>query len=263
MKYLLVFFIFIHFLSFSQTSVKPGNIMKVIVQTPTPKLESSIEFYKKLNFKQLPKPVSTDPLQLNNEFFTDGKMIVEINPDKTARAGLKLFKKSWAAEIPKLEALTKVFKTKGGYMLYDPSGIVLYLVESEFKIDFTPADSAFSHLGNYQGLTVESADIAKAFTIYEILGFQKNMGDAAKGFVGLQSEDNFAVTLLAPLMCPHLFFNPSVTYFNGKNNPAVIKKIRELNIPITEEIGVFNKEAVVDNVIIRDPGGFGFFIFND
>lgn len=46
-------------------------------------------------------------------------------------------------------------------------------------------------------------------------------------------------------------------------NLAVIKKIRELNIPIVEEISTFNKEGIVDNIIIRDPGGYGFFIFSD
>lgn len=48
-----------------------------------------------------------------------------------------------------------------------------------------------------------------------------------------------------------------------KSNLAIIQKIRDLQIPITEEITHFNKEGIVDNIIIRDPGGLGFFIFND
>lgn len=254
--------------TFAQTNEKNDkNPMKVIVQTPTPKLENSIDFYQKLAFKQLAKPATSasDPeaAKIETVLFTDGKLIIEVNSDRKARAGIKLYKKSWATEITKLEAITKVFKTKEGYLLYDPSGIAIYLVESEFKVDFSPADSSFSHLGNYQGITVESADITKAFAIYEMLGFKKSMGDAAKGFVGMESPDNFTVTLLAPLNCPHLFFNPSISYFNGKNNTAVIKKIRDLNIPITEEITGFSKTGTVDNIIIRDPGGFGFFLFND
>ena len=43
----------------------------------------------------------------------------------------------------------------------------------------------------------------------------------------------------------------------------VIGKVRELGIPIAEEITHFNKEGLVDNIIIRDPGGYGFFIFSD
>jgi len=54
-----------------------------------------------------------------------------------------------------------------------------------------------------------------------------------------------------------------LTYFNGKQNLEVIEKIRNNAIPITEEITHFNKEGIVDNIIIRDPGGYGFFIFSD
>ena len=74
---------------------------------------------------------------------------------------------------------------------------------------------------------------------------------------------DFTITLMKPMTCPHLFFNPSMTYFNGKKNLSIIEKIRQLNIPIAEEITHFNNEGIADNMIIRDPGGYGFFIFND
>jgi len=54
-----------------------------------------------------------------------------------------------------------------------------------------------------------------------------------------------------------------LTYFNGKQNLKVIEQIRNNGISITEEITHFNKEGIVDNIIIRDPGGYGFFIFSD
>jgi len=68
---------------------------------------------------------------------------------------------------------------------------------------------------------------------------------------------------MQPYSCPHLFFNPSMTFFNGKENLQIIERIRNLDIPITEEIREFNKEGIADNIIIRDPGGYGFFIFSD
>jgi hypothetical protein len=68
---------------------------------------------------------------------------------------------------------------------------------------------------------------------------------------------------MKPQTCPHLFFNPSLNFFNGEDNISIISKIRSLDIPITEEITHFNKENKVDNIIIRDPGGYGFFLFND
>ena len=58
-------------------------------------------------------------------------------------------------------------------------------------------------------------------------------------------------------------YNPSLTYFNGGKNLPVNAAIREAGIPITEEITHFNEDGIVDNVILRDPGGYGFYIFND
>ena len=52
-------------------------------------------------------------------------------------------------------------------------------------------------------------------------------------------------------------------YFNGKNNLEIIEKIRSEGIEFTQEITEFNKEGIVDNVILRDPGGYGFFLFSD
>lgn len=43
----------------------------------------------------------------------------------------------------------------------------------------------------------------------------------------------------------------------------MIEAVRKAGIPITEEITHFNSEGIVDNIIIRDPGGYGFYVFND
>ncbi|MCE9540241.1 MAG: hypothetical protein K8R85_13645 [Bacteroidetes bacterium] len=229
--------------------------MKIIIHTPTNKLENSYSFYEKLGFKVISKE--------NPMIVTDGKAIIEMNPDRFAREGIKLFKKSWAQEVLKLKDLTALIPLPNGFLFFDPSGVAIYLIESDFNFKFNTSDSSFSSLGNFAGLTLETADIKRSFTIYEILGFTKNMGAVEKGFVGLIGADDFNIVLMNPLQSPHLFHNPSLTYFNGKNNLAIIKKIRELNIPITEEISSFNKEGIVDNIIIKDPGGYGFFIFSD
>ena len=74
---------------------------------------------------------------------------------------------------------------------------------------------------------------------------------------------DFVSRIFAPNACPHLFFNPSLTYFNSGKNLEVVEKLRKADVPILEEITAFNPEGKVDNVILRDPGGFGFFVFND
>lgn len=58
-----------------------------VIQTCTGDLLTSKNFYQKLDFKLLSENEPT--------LFTDGKMLLEINPDNFARTGLKLYQKNW------------------------------------------------------------------------------------------------------------------------------------------------------------------------
>lgn len=227
--------------------------MHVTIHTPTNGIQHSLDFYQSLGYRQISeKPV----------LFTDGKALVEINRDRFARAGIKLYQESWHGAIGVLEMVTHVTKTPEGYLLTDPSGVYIYLAEQVLDIDFAPAETGYGILGNFAGLSLETADMNRSVSVYQAIGFRNAGGSPEAGFVTL-SHEHFGISLMRPLSCPHLFFNPSMTYFNAGNNLAVIAKIREAGIPIAEEITHFNKEGIVDNVIIRDPGGYGFFIFND
>ncbi|MCH6234988.1 VOC family protein [Cognataquiflexum rubidum] len=227
--------------------------MQALIQTPTPYLEASIDFYSKLGFKQ----ISETPL-----IFSDGKASLEINPNRYARAGLRFFKDSWSLEISKLKPIAEIHPTKDGHLLADPSGVWIFLVDGKPGFDLHEEELSFSTLGNYMGISLESTDAKKSFEIYQILGFQLAFGSVDSGYFSM-TANGFSISIMKPNSCPHLFFNPSLTYFNGKNNMNIIAKIRSLEIPITEEITYFNKEGIVDNIIIKDPGGLGFFIFND
>lgn len=228
--------------------------MNTIIQTPTNDLAKSVDFYKKLQFTILS--------EADTVLLTDGNVMIEINPDRFARAGVKLYKDSWAKEVYNLKNYTTVLKNEQGYLLSDPSGTWIYLLESEApSLDHRQAKP--SVLGNFAGLSLETVDMQRAVEIWQLLGFPKSMGSMEQGWLSFKNADNVTVSIMKPNACPHLFFNPSLTYFNGKENPDIIQKVRDLSIPISEEITAFNKEGMVDNIIIRDPGGYGFFIFND
>ena len=226
------------------------------IQTPTPDLASSIDFYQRLGFAVLQKD--------GPAIVTDGKAVIEINSERTARAGIKLYRPTWPKQvIDELEALTAVLKTSNGYLFNDPSGTRVYLIESEeMEAPAIPANVP-AILGNYMGVSLEMVDIPKSIALYETLGFTLVMGGPDQNFMVYANADGLAVSFMRPNTCPHLFFNPSLTYFNSGQNLPIIASIREAGIPITEEITQFNEEGLVDNVIIRDPGGLGFFIFND
>lgn len=227
--------------------------MHSFIHTPTNKLENSLDFYNRLNFEMISEKEPT--------LFTDGKVVIEVNPDRFARAGVKLFKTDWSDAVKALEKLTTVTKIDDGYLLGDGNGVWIYLIEGSPPQGVDISQARPSVLGNNAGLSLETTDFEKSGKIWETVGFVKSK---QQGWVVFKNQDDLMVSLMPPNSCPHLFFNPSLTFFNGKtNNPVVIQKVRDLGIPITQEITYFNKEGIVDNIIIRDPGGYGFFVFND
>jgi predicted lactoylglutathione lyase len=229
--------------------------MPSTLHTPTNKLSESLTFYKKLGFTLVNE---SEPCLVS-----DGTALIEINPDRYARAGMKLYRPSWKDTVTQLQNYTHVTPTDNGFLLNDSSGTRIYLVEEEVILPANWKSAPASTLGNCAGLTLETADMETSVNIWKTLGFTNVQGTIEQGWILLINDEGTGVSLMPPNKCPHLFFNPSLSYFNGKDNLKVIDQIRKLNIPITEEITYFNKEGVVDNIIIRDPGGFGFFLFSD
>jgi predicted lactoylglutathione lyase len=229
--------------------------MHTLIQTPTPSLQTSLDFYTKLGFKVLSKEHPT--------LVGDEQVVIEINEDRYARAGIKLFSPTWESMVKELKTHSAIQKIEGGYLSSDPSGVWVYLIESTANPEVDLPQNQRSVLGNYAGISLESISIPRSMEFWKILGFSKNSGDEKQGWVSLVDENGMGLSIMNPNSCPHLFFNPSFTYFNGRNNPAIIQKIRDLGIPITEEITHFNPGGEVENIIIRDPGGFGIFLFND
>jgi predicted lactoylglutathione lyase len=223
-----------------------------IIQVPTPNLDTSLNFYKKLGFH-------TQYINQNVLLSGGNKLEILIDTKRFSRVGLRFYRKDWSDFLTSNDF--KHTKNEEGFLIISPGGCPVYLIENN------PLDAAanFPDIipGNYMGLSIETNDMTRSLAFWEAFGFQQNAGNLEHGWASLIDDKGFGISLMQYHACPHLFFNPSLTFFNGKNNPDIIKKIRDLDIPITEEITVFNEHKVVDNIIIQDPSGLGFFIFND
>ena len=226
-----------------------------IIQTPTGDLAASKTYYKKLNFTLLSEDSPT--------LFTDGKMMIEINPDRYARVGLKLYKKDWQEELVVLKNNTTIIDIEGGHLVSDPNGVKVYLMDGEMKGNYKIAGESKAMPGNFAGLSIEAVNVIKTLEFWKVLGYKKTMGGIEQGWIAFENDSSIGISVMKPLVCPHLFFNPGLTFFNAGKNEPIIQKIRVAGIPIAEEITHFNKEGIVDNIIICDPGGLGFFVFND
>lgn len=221
--------------------------MQFIYQTPTPNLSDSVAFFKKAGWEQVDHE--------NQLIFRDKNQIVRINSGVHVRPGLVVF----ASDEEKRPGIFQ--KVGEDWIASCPSNIWVYWEKETREI---PIGDQNSILGNPAGLTIETLNMTESLKFYTQLGFTVSGGDASHGFVSMQHESGFGLTLLQAGMCPHLFLNPSISYFNGKEgNPKVIEKIRQEGLTILQEVDHFNEQKIVDNLILREPGGMGFFIFND
>lgn len=222
-----------------------------LIHTPAPNLAASESFYSRLGFSKL---------EAHLNIWQSDACLLELNTDNYARAGIKIFADNWSNIIESLEKLTSIYPITNGYLCFAPSGTAVYLIDQQHTF---PLGTKPSVLGKYAGLSLESINLEAATQFWQALGLDLKYGSPEKGWLTLVHTNGLSISLMKPLTCPHLFFNPSLTYFNGKNNLGIIAKIRQAGLPIAQEITAFNAEKLVDNVILRDPGGYGFFVFND
>ena len=219
---------------------------QLFFETPAMNLERSKTFFSKVGWHAF---------SINeNSFFTDGVGVFRLNTNPQSRVGFVIRNNDSSLPPP-------IFKEmKDSWRAICPSGVNITW-ENGNLLDFEKATNSI--LGNNQGLTIESIDLPKSIDFYTQLGFEA-MDDGSQGYVTLKHSSGFTLTLLKSGMCPHSFCNPSLSFFNGKEgNQLVLEKIRAAGLEIYEEVTYFNPEGLVDNVILREPGGFGFFIFND
>ncbi len=226
--------------------------MKTIIQTPTPNFEESRNFYEKIGFE-----IHTSS---DKTFVYSNGITIELNKDRFSRAGIKCFGTNWEAFLSDNGLSDKATKMKNGYLITSPAGCCVYL---EDAIEHLPQSDTKPLIGTYGGFSLETNQIEESIGFWENFGYKQTMGNLEHGWEALSNEEGFSISLMKHQCCPHLFFNPSVSFFNGKENMTIIEGVRTANIDITEEISHFNPDGIVDNIIIRDPGGLGFFIFSD
>ena len=227
--------------------------MQLFYQTPTPELKKSTNHFSNLGFKIYEVE--------NGAIAYDAQCRFWIDTAATTRPGLCMIKEDWTTEKSEIEKLVKIVEKEGSYFFADPSGCWVELRQgAKLALDTNEVKCV---LGNFAGLSLEMIDIGLSAKIWTSLGFEHKMGAVEKGWISYEDEYGNGMSLMAPFACPHLFLNPSLTYFNGADNLAIIQNIRDRQIPIMEEVTVFNKKGIVDNVILREPGGYGFFIFSD
>lgn len=195
--------------------------MKLTLQTPTADLNQSIVFYEKLGFE-----IQT----LGSRIVAlDAQNCIEINPERTARVCIQLHQSNWNKTLLELKSHTPIIKTKEGYLITDPNGIWIKLIVETWDEKITSSNYK-SLLGNYAGVCIETLEVSKSYEFWNLLSFSSKSKDFSKGWIEMKSEVGDSISLIKAQQCPHLFFNPSMTYFNGSHNLEIIESIKKLKL---------------------------------
>ena len=226
--------------------------MKTIIQTPTPNYELSCNFYKKIGY-------AIDKIEGKTYLHSKG-VTIELNEDRFSRAGLKCFGNNWTQFLIDCGLMPNATKTPNGFLITSPCGCPIYLEDMPKQI---PQSEKTPLIGNFAGFSLETNQMEESSQFWALFGYKQTMGNIDQGWLALSNDEGFSISLMKYQYCPHIFLNPSLSYFNGTDNLSIIKQVKEAGIAITEEITHFNPEGIVDNIIIQDPAGLGFFIFSD
>ncbi len=226
-----------------------------LISPASSSIDESAEFYKKLRFQEL----ATDS---KLSLLAEQNMRIELNTNQFLRLGLKLYSEDWEPTLKALEDVVPILELDDDFAFREPNGLWIYLGTNPQENAFETSANE-SILGNFMGISLEVIDFESTYKIFKVIGYEVVMGKMDSGFVVLGHEHLPGISFMKPLTCPHKFINPSLTFFNGKKNKDLIKKVIETGIEPFEIPDAFGQPKEIENIILRDQGGWGIFMFND
>ena len=229
------------------------NVNATILTTPCPDLTVSEHYFLTLDFN-----IFKDEKQ---HFALAKDFIIELNTNPYARPGIKLIRSK--SSITALIGNLTTVKIGNDQLLVSPEGCCIYFNELPLPSTENHLNTENTLLGNFQGVSIESANLAESLIFWLKIGFTQVGGSAESGWLMLKNEDNFDLNVMRFGMCPHFFSNPGLNFFNGTENPKIIQEIKRRNLPIRQEITFFKPGEPAENIIMSDQGGLCCFIFND
>lgn len=226
--------------------------MSLCLTTPAPNPERSATLLAQLGF---------EPVVDGAALWTDGAALLHVDPAPRARAGIQVWRDELGDGAAACLGGPEAAKFDGGQLLVAPSGTPVWVMDGtrpEVELG-----SRGGVLGKFAGISLETPSLARSVEFWgSLLGARVEAGGVEQGWLTLRRAGMADLSCMAHLACPHSFANPSFTYFNGGDNPSVIDDVRRRGVSIFEEVaGAGGGPA--QNIILREPGGVGFFVFND
>jgi len=156
-----------------------------LLESPLLEKDKSIAFYTKLGFE----------ISREKDIYIakESRFIILLNPATTSQPTLH------------------VYGAKETKSFFGPSGTLIHL--NKEKCPYTLGQKQ-SILGNYYGVSLETASLQDSYSLWRKLGF-KGTYSPTPGWIELNKAGQH-LSIQQSNQCPHLFFNPSLTFFNGQ-----------------------------------------------
>lgn len=224
--------------------------MPLCATTCAPDPAASAEFLSRAGF---------EPLAGHDGLMSDGAALLQVDGARSARTGVRVWKEALPESVDGWLAQRGAVRFDGGSLLVAPSGTRVEVMDGVGPE--SPPSGRGRVLGNYAGLSIEAVDLGRSLDFWSsLLGAEVASGSPDQGWVSLRREGLGEISLMAPFICPHSFANPSLTYFNGAENPSILEDLGRRGVPFFERVG---EDEPAVNAVLREPGGVGFFVFND
>ena len=134
--------------------------MKIIYTTPTPDISLSKSYYESLGFQILEME--------KKAYALSSQVIMEIDPKRTARAGVKIYEADVEDLRSKFSRTAKIHEYDQGFLLSDPSNVWIYVEDTKLPEAIKKAGQA-ELMGNFAGMSLETTDIHRSIEIWSCL----------------------------------------------------------------------------------------------
>lgn len=237
--------------------MKLGDGFQISIGTKS--IVKSLEFYKKLGFKE----VEQNAASYNWQLITDGTIKLLLHQDKFK--GLGYFAVNMPQRVEKLKSSGVKFEEyklqlNQYYQVFkDPNGFYISLIQQDAYNMFQPSGNSFSTAGVFDQVYIKSKSIKRSIEFWSGLGFELIASDLEENPYAILTDGLVKVGFYSVKACPYFFDKCAFAYLSS-NSSERIKKLKQKKINFINEIKDGTNE--VSGAVALSPEEETFFIFN-
>ena len=236
----------------------------VHIQTYVKDYKKAWEYYKQFDFQKVHQSI------FGNYWFvdlTDGNIHLILSDNPLNTTGLCYFSTDIIPILKKIESLkiniNQKYEDNGklaSFWFNDPNGVVIQIVDWDVTEYHKNQGVAVTKFGKFQELSIETTKFEETKAFWEQLGFGEDYPflDKKPRWGGM-TDGLINIGLYELGACPHVFGTPAITYFEAKDMPERIQRLKNEGITFIQEMKEGDFESA--HAILKTPDNQLFFLF--